>query len=83
MELSDDDLEISQGCMAMHPNHMGGQHVAKPCTGVMVLHKPTGVAVRCNSERSQLANKLKAIAKLRLILSALKSLGEALPELPT
>lgn len=43
----------------------GGQHRNKTESAVQVTHKPTGVMVRCESERSQLQNKNSALELLR------------------
>lgn len=45
--------------------------MAMSCSGVMVIHKPTGIGVRVLDERSQLKNKEIAIAKLTSLLQAI------------
>ncbi len=43
----------------------GGQHMQKNATAIRITHKPTGMVVACESERSQTQNKLRALAVLR------------------
>ncbi|KMZ64862.1 putative Peptide chain release factor [Zostera marina] len=61
VEIPEEDLEISTS----RAGGKGGQNVNKIESAVRMLHIPTGVTVRCTEERSQLANRIKALSRLK------------------
>ena len=66
--IRDEDIDVT----AHRSSGAGGQHINKTDSAIRIVHKPTGIVVGCQTERSQLQNKETALKMLKAKLMEIK-----------
>ncbi len=68
IKIDPNDIEIETYCSS----GPGGQHMQKNATAIRIIHKPSGMVVTCENQRSLTQNRLQALGILRSRLYAIE-----------